>query len=66
MALKSSGRFCQSFAVTEGDTTTRLIYHRRNGNEIMRLVSPDSGEDRRGVDFSFKRIECPTLMGGAK
>ena len=23
-----------SFAVTEGDTTTRLIYHRRNGNEL--------------------------------
>ena len=23
-----------SFAVSEGDTTTRLIYHRRNSNEM--------------------------------
>ncbi len=55
-----------SFAVTEGDTTTRLIYHRRNGNEIGASFRLIRGEDRRGVDFSFKRIECSTLMGGAK
>lgn len=55
-----------SFALTEGDTTTRLIYHRRNANELgvsFRLIR---GEDRRGIDFSFKRIECSTLMSAAK
>lgn len=47
-----------SFAITEGDTTTRLSYQRRGAEELSVSFRLIKGEDRRGIDFAFKRTDC--------
>lgn len=52
-----------SFALTEGDTTTRVTYQRRDDGTTLavsfRLIK---GENRRGADFAFKRTDCSAWM----
>lgn len=66
MALERFEDGFASFAVTEGDTTTRVTYHRRSTTEMsasFRLIRGDAPP--RGQEFSFKREDCGPWTGAA-
>ncbi|MEQ1596493.1 MAG: DUF6265 family protein [Casimicrobium sp.] len=63
MAMEKFSEGFVSFALTEGDTTTRVTYQRRDDGTTLavsfRLIK---GENRRGADFAFKRTDCAAWM----
>lgn len=63
MAMETFSEGFASFAITEGDTTTRVTYQRREDGTVLavsfRLIK---GENRRGADFAFKRVDCSAWL----
>jgi len=53
------------FAISEGDTTTKLRYERTNDTTLMATFRLIKGEDRRGADFSFNRVDCAGMFAVA-
>lgn len=55
-----------SFALTEGDTTTRVTYRRRSATEMSASFRLHRGDaPPRGQEFSFKREDCGPWTGAA-
>ena len=55
------------FSVTEGGSTTKLRYARTGDTALMATFRLIKGEDRRGADFSFTRVDCAEMFAtGAK
>ena len=63
MDMESLSEDFVSFALTEGDTTTRATYQRReNGAALAVSFRLIKGENRRGANFAFKRTDCSAWM----
>ena len=58
MTLEAAGDNFAAFAVKEGETTTRLRYERKSPTELVATFRLEQGENRRGADFSFTKVEC--------
>lgn len=50
------------FSVTEGGSTTKLRYERTGDTTLMATFRLIKGEDRRGADFSFTRVDCAEMF----
>ena len=55
-----------AFAVTEGETTTRVSYQRKSGDEWSAAFRILRGENRQGADLSFKRVNCADWVAAPK
>ena len=53
------------FSITEAGTTTKLRYERTNDTTLLATFRLIKGEDRRGADFSFNRVECTEMFAAA-
>ena len=40
------------------DTTTKLRYERKSATEMLATFRLEQGENRRGADFLFAKVEC--------
>ena len=58
MTLEAAGDAFNAFSVKEGDTTTKLRYERKSATEMLATFRLELGENRRGADFSFAKVEC--------
>ena len=62
MTLEAAGDAFNAFAVKEGDTTTKLRYERKSATEMLATFRLEQGENRRGADFLFAKVECTELF----
>jgi hypothetical protein len=53
------------FSLTEAGSTTQLRYERTGDTTLMATFRLIKGEDRRGADFSFNRVECAEMFAAA-
>lgn len=58
MTLEAAGDAFNAFSVKEGDTTTKLRYERKSATEMLATFRLEQGENRRGADFLFAKVEC--------
>lgn len=58
MTMEAAGEAFVAFSVKEGDTTTKLRYERKSATEMLATFRLEQGENRRGADFSFAKVEC--------
>lgn len=55
------------FSLTEAGSTTQLRYERTGDTTLMATFRLIKGDDRRGADFSFTRVDCAEMFAtGAK
>ena len=62
MTLDTIGDPFVAFSVKEGEVTTKLRYEKKNATEIVATLRFEQGENRRGADFGFNRIDCAGLF----
>ncbi len=62
MTLEAAGDAFNAFSVKEGDTTTKLRYERKSPTEMLATFRLEQGENRRGADFSFAKVECAEVF----
>ena len=62
MTLEAAGDAFNAFSVKEGDTTTKLRYERKSPTEMLATFRLEQGENRRGADFLFAKVECTELF----
>lgn len=65
LTLEAAGDAFTAFAVKEGDTTTKLRYERKSPTEMLATFRLEQGENRRGADFLFAKVECTELFSPA-
>ena len=62
MTLDTIGDPFVAFSVKEGDVITKLRYEQKSATQIVATLRFETGENRRGADFGFTRVECATLF----
>lgn len=62
MDLVEVAPMAAGFSITEGGTTTKLRYERTNDTTLLATFRLIKGEDRRGADFSFNRVDCTEMF----
>ena len=65
LALEAAGDNFAGFAVKEGETTTKLRYERKSPTELVATFRLEQGENRRGADFTFTKVECAETFAPA-
>jgi Domain of unknown function (DUF6265) len=58
LTLEAAGENFAAFLVKEGDSTTKLRYERKSATELLATFRLEQGENRRGADFLFAKMEC--------
>ena len=58
LTLEAAGDAFNAFVVKEGDTITKLRYERKSPTEMLATFRLEQGENRRGADFLFAKVEC--------
>ncbi len=58
LTLEAAGDAFNAFSVKEGDATTKLRYERKSATEMLATFRLEQGENRRGADFLFAKVEC--------
>lgn len=67
LTLEAAGDAFNAFSAKEGDTTTKLRYERKSATEMLATFRLEQGENRRGADFLFAKVECSDFFApGAK
>jgi Domain of unknown function (DUF6265) len=56
--LEEAGDAYVGFTFKEGETTTKLRYERKSATEMIATFRLEQGENRRGADFAFTKVEC--------
>lgn len=62
MTLNAMGGGSAEFFVTEGPATTKLRYEKKSATELVATFRVEQGENRRGVDFGFNKIDCAEVF----
>jgi Domain of unknown function (DUF6265) len=62
LTLEAAGDAFIAFSAKEGDTTTKLRYERKSATEMLATFRLEQGENRRGADFGFAKVECAELF----
>ena len=62
MTLDTIGDPFVAFSVKEGEVTTKLRYEKKSTTEIVATLRFEQGENRRGADFGFNKIDCAGLF----
>jgi Domain of unknown function (DUF6265) len=62
LELEAAGDAFNAFSVKEGDTVTKLRYERKSATEMLATFRLEQGENRRGADFLFAKVECGELF----
>jgi hypothetical protein len=60
--LDSVGKSFAAFVAKEGDTVTKLRYERKGESELVATFRSEHGENRRGADFVFKKVDCAVMF----
>ena len=60
--LDTIGERAAAFSVKEGEIITKLRYEKKSDTELLATLRFETGENRRGADFGFARVECLTLF----
>ncbi len=63
LTLEAAGDNFAAFSLKEGDTTTKLRYERKSPAELLATFRLEQGENRRGADFLFAKVECADFFG---
>ncbi len=58
MTLDTIGDPFVAFSVKEGNVITKLRYEKKNATEVVATLRFETGENRRGADFGFTRVDC--------
>ena len=58
MTLDTIGDPFVAFSVKEADVVTKLRYEKKNATEMVATLRFETGENRRGADFGFTRVDC--------
>ena len=58
MTLDSIGDPFVAFSVKEGDVITKLRYEQKSATQMVATLRFETGENRRGADFGFSRVDC--------
>ena len=58
MTLDRMGDPFVAFSVKEADVITKLRYEKKNATEMIATLRFETGENRRGADFGFTRVDC--------
>lgn len=66
LTLDSVGANFVGFAMKEGETTTKLRYERKSPTEMVATFRLEQGENRRGADFAFAKVECIDFFAPVK
>jgi hypothetical protein len=56
--LDGAGENFASFVAKEADGTTKLRYERKSPTEMVATFRLEQGENKRGADFAFNKVEC--------
>ncbi len=62
MSLESIGDPVVAFFVKEGEVTTKLRYEKKSASELVATFRVEKGDNRRGADFSFNKIDCTEVF----
>ena len=65
LTLEAAGDNFATFAVKEGETTTKLRYERKSPTDLVATFRLEQGENRRGADFTFTKAECAETFAAA-
>ena len=58
LTLEAAGDNFAAFSLKEGDSTTKLRYERKSATEMLATFRLEQGDNRRGADFAFAKVEC--------
>jgi hypothetical protein len=64
-SLESAGDNFAAFAIKEGDTVTKLRYERKSETEMLATFRVEQGDNRRGADFAFAKLDCAEFFATA-
>ena len=63
--LEGAGENFASFVAKEADGTTKLRYERKSPTEMLATFRLEQGENKRGADFAFAKLECTDFFAAS-
>jgi Domain of unknown function (DUF6265) len=62
LTLGAAGDGFAAFSAAEADTTTTLRYERKSPTEMAATFRREQGENRRGADYLFTKVDCAEIF----